>query len=132
MRQQYHQRLAGADKLIWNVNKIVAAAEQLPVQDVLLNEIAELDIPYWYDENGQEPTCRSVAIHAKLINETDLVYPIILCPEGRVIDGMHRVCKALIEGHQTIKARKFIHMPPPDYTNVDLDDLPYDSAPVTL
>jgi hypothetical protein len=132
MRQQYHSRIINGDRLIWNVNKLVEAATGLPVRDVPLDDIQELDETFWYDEGGAPPTCRSVCIHVKLIQETDLQYPIILCPQGRVIDGMHRVCKALIAGHSTLKAIQLPAMPAPDYTNVALDDLPYDSPPVTL
>ncbi|WP_299495955.1 hypothetical protein [uncultured Shewanella sp.] len=62
----------------------------------------------------------------KLINEADLTYPILLCHQGRLIDGMHRVCKALISGHTSIKVKQFPHNIPPDYINIDPNDLTYD------
>ena len=61
----------------------------------------------------------------RLIEQTDLSYPIILSSDGRVMDGMHRVAKALFEGRKTIEAVQFNQDPEPDYEDVHPDDLPY-------
>jgi hypothetical protein len=43
------------------------------------------------------------------------------------MDGMHRACKAFIEGKETIKVVQFINDPEPDFIDVkNPDDLPYD------
>jgi hypothetical protein len=63
--------------------------------------------------------------YAKLINETELKYPIILSQDGRVMDGMHRVCKALILGLESISAVQFTIEPEPDFVNILPEDLPY-------
>jgi hypothetical protein len=93
---------------------------------VPLSAIRELDEPYWGDDAGRAMTCREVAGHAQLIQECDLGYPVILSSDGRVMDGMHRICKALIEGLDSIEAVRFDHDPEPDYIGVHLDDLPYE------
>lgn len=124
-RKQYHSRFVNGDRHIWDVHELVRISADLPVLDIPLAEIMELDETWWYEPGGDPPTSRSVADHAKLIQATDLAYPIILCPEGRLMDGMHRVCKAYMQGHQTIKARRLKVLPPPDYVNRDLDELPY-------
>lgn len=64
--------------------------------------------------------------HAKLINEADLSYAIILDAHGRVMDGMHRICKAVMIGTSEIDAVQFHVDPPPDYKNCDPATLPYD------
>jgi hypothetical protein len=71
-------------------------------------------------------TCREVVDHARLMQECDLAHPIILSSDGRVMDGMHRICKALLQGRTEIEAVRFEHDPEPDYIGVDPDDLPYD------
>jgi hypothetical protein len=58
--------------------------------------------------------------------ETDLNYPIILSSDGRVMDGMHRVCKAWMQGEESIKAVRFPIDPEPNYIDVPEDELPYD------
>lgn len=97
----------------------------MPARDVSLSDIAEIDSPYWYGF-GETPTVRSIAEHVTLVNEADLSFPIILSASGRVMDGMHRIVKALVNGHLTISAVQFDVDPEPDYQNCDPDTLPYD------
>jgi len=49
------------------------------------------------------------------MDEERLSTPIILNPDGRVLDGNHRVAKAMLERHRTIKAVRIIEMPEPDF-----------------
>jgi hypothetical protein len=112
--------------LIWDVDRLVELALDLPIEDVRLSTIKELDETYWFESGGPAPTCRAVIEHAKLINAADLQYPIIICPDGRVMDGMHRVARAALEGLPTIQARRLLKMPAPDYVDVPLDSLHYE------
>ena len=109
---------------IWDVHRLVEQARSLPVKPVSLSSIHELDESFWFA--GESPTCGEVAAHARLIAETDLKYPIILSAEGRVMDGMHRVCKALIGNLETVLAVRFAENPAPDYIDVSIEELPYD------
>lgn len=126
MRQQYHfRRSPQGNLLIWDVLKLIELAKDLEPISVPLESIKELDEAFWYDLGGAKPSCRNVAEHAKLIQQTDLSYPILLCSEGRVMDGMHRVCKALIEGQKHITAVRFASPIEPDFIDIDPDTLPY-------
>ena len=125
MRAQYHSRSTPRGHLIWDVRRLVALSADLPRIRVPLDAIRELDEPYWFG-GGEPPTCRAVADHARLSEETDLRYPIILSSDGRVVDGMHRVARAYLEGRDTIEAVQFDVDPEPDYVDVHLDALPYD------
>ena len=124
MRKQYHFRQKGKDTWIWDIDRLVSLTRKYETIEFPLKKIRELDEAFWYGFPSDVPTCRSVAEHAKLIHESSLEHPIILSPEGRVMDGMHRVCKAYISGMITIKARKFDILPEPDYINVPADVLP--------
>lgn len=126
MRAQYHARPSPRGRLVWDVRRLVRRAEGLPVEEVPLAEIRELDEPYWFGAEGDAPTVRAVAEHARLVEAADLGFPVVLCAEGRVMDGMHRVAKALLEGRATVPAVRFPETPPPDYVGVDLEALPYD------
>jgi hypothetical protein len=90
-----------------------------------ISSVTELDEAYWSGE-GPRMTCRQVVEHAQLMQETDLVFPVILSSDGRVMDGMHRICKALLLGQDHIEAVRFRQDPEPDHIGVDPDDLPYD------
>lgn len=126
MRKQYHFRDSPAGLLAWDVDKLVRLTQGLHAEAVALDAIGELDEAYWYEVGDEAPTCRSIAAHMRLVSETDLAYPITLCPQGRVMDGMHRVVKALVEGRQTIQAYRLPTLPVPDYVGIDPDALPYD------
>ncbi len=124
LRKQYHFR-PGPDGLrAWDVHRLIALAEPLPVIQVPLGAIRELDEPYWFD-HGHAPTCRAVAEHARLIQDVDVRFPIILSADGRVMDGMHRVAKALLLDLDRLPAKRFIEDPVPDHVGVAPDDLPY-------
>ena len=125
MRKQYHFRRFDRELVAWDVDRLVKLSAGLAPIDVPLSEIRELDETFWFDHEEQKPTCRRVALHAKLMNETDLSHPIILSQDGRVMDGMHRVCRALIEGRDTIRAVRFDVDPEPDHVGVAPDELPY-------
>jgi hypothetical protein len=125
MRAQYHFRRSEDGLCAWNVNNLVDKSRALSRERVPLSAIRELDEPYWAHERVQQLTCREIVEHARLMLDCELAFPIILSHDGRVMDGMHRVCKALLQGHNDIEAVRFIEDPAPDYTDVDPDDLPY-------
>jgi hypothetical protein len=124
LARQYHSHIVGDRNLIWDVHRLVTLTRGHPVRQVPLSRIAELDESFWFGD--ERATCRAVALHAKLIQETDLAHPIILSSSGRVMDGMHRVCKALQENRASVAAVQFIEDPEPDYIDADIDALPYD------
>lgn len=126
MRPQYHFRRSAKGLCAWNVRRLVELSRDLPRERVALSAIRELDEPYWCNEGIQTLTCRDIVDHARLMLESDLAFPIILSSDGRVMDGMHRVCKALLESRTEIEAVRFVRDPEPDYIGVDPDDLPYD------
>ena len=128
MRKQYYFRPSDRGLLAWDVDRLVALAADIAPVDIPLSAIRELDEPFWYGGDGDQPTCRSVALHAKLMHETDLSHPIILSQDGGVMDGMHRVCKALISGMESIPAVQFDRDPEPDYVGVAPDELPYEET----
>ena len=94
-------------------------------QRIRIDSIREIDENFWFGDKNIEPTCRAIVEHVRLIEETDLSYPIILSSDGRVMDGMHRVAKALLKRQETIEAVQFKKDPKPDYEDVEPNDLPY-------
>ena len=127
IRPQYHFRQIDGHLYSWDVRKLLVLANGLPIQDTPLIGIKEIDEPYWFGEGGDEPTCRRIMDHAAQVAGTDLAYPILLCADGRIMDGMHRVMKAVGLGHTTIKARRLLATPPPDFIDVAPEDLDYTS-----
>jgi hypothetical protein len=125
IRAQYHFRKSPDGLRAWDVDRLVELSRSFPRERVPLSAIRELEEPYWSNENTRQLTCREIVGHARLMLDCDLAFPIILSSDGRVMDGMHRVCKALLNGFREIEAVRFVQDPAPDYIGVHPDDLPY-------
>lgn len=125
MRKQYHFRPGNAGIRAWDVDNLIRLVQDQPDEAIRLDDIAEVDENWWF-AFGDEPTVRNVLEHLRLMEEVDRSFPIIIDPDGRVMDGMHRVAKALSEGNSSIHARRLVALPPPDYVGVEPADLPYE------
>jgi len=125
MRKQYHSKIVEGRRLIWDVDNLIVKSKNLTVIEIELSGIKELGQNYWYQGESDNPTCKSIAKHMKLAQECDLNFPIILASDGSVMDGMHRVCKAYLNGQESIKAVKFEATPKPDFIDIPLKELPY-------
>jgi len=110
--------------LAWDIDLLIAHSVHFSQRPVPLMDIREIDEPWHGDD--EQPSWRAMVEHVKLIAEADLAYPIILAADGRVMDGMHRVAKALLQGRETIDAVQFEVDPPPDHVGRGPQDLPYD------
>ena len=125
MRKQYHFRPSRRGYYAWDVDRLIALTNDLLRKKVDLDDIREIDEPYWFSDRDALPTCRAIVGHMNLVKEADLSYPIILSSDGGVMDGMHRVAKALLAGFDKIEAVQFVNDPEPDFEDVYPDDLPY-------
>ena len=74
--------------------------------DVPLNH---LSLYYTYEKL----TLREMVTHMKAVNAADLKKPVILDEDGELMDGRHRLMKAMLIGAKTIKAVRFDENPSP-------------------
>ncbi len=107
------------------MERLWTMADGIEPTDVPLSELFEFDEVYWFDGGTTRATCRAVLEHMRLIEDADLGFPIILSADGRVMDGMHRVAKALLRGRERIEAVQFEQDPEPDHVGRSAADLPY-------
>lgn len=126
MRKQYHFRPSARGFRAWDVDRLVRLSKDFPRLQVPLDAIRELDQPYWFSGGDHNATCRAVLEHARFIEQVDFSFPIILSSDGGVMDGMHRVAKAVLSGLTSIEAVQFVRDPEPDFVDVDPSELPYD------
>lgn len=96
----------------YDVNSAILLAADLPVKDLVIDDLY-LNYSAPCDDNF-----RSFLEHMKSVNEANLDYPILFNQDGVIIDGRHRLAKAILAGHETIKAKRFITDPPGCYTTV--------------
>ena len=94
------QKVEGDDGKVWMVVDLIERAKDLPVKEIPIDHLA-------IDFNIGGMRVRDFVAHMKLILEADMSYPIILDDEACLFDGRHRMAKALLEGHETIKAIRF-------------------------
>ena len=90
----------------WHVARLIELSRGLPIMTIQLDH---LNIYYVYENL----TLRELVGHIMSVNEADLKYPIILDEDGELMDGRHRIMKALLEGKKTIKAVRFDVNPSP-------------------
>ena len=125
MRKQYHFWQGETGLYAWDVDRLIVLTAELPVEEVRLQDLLEIDSAYWFDQS-ERPTVRKVVEHFRLLQEVDTSIPIIIGPDNRVMDGMHRVARALLENRTTIRAVRLRDLPEPDYRRCRPDELPYD------
>jgi hypothetical protein len=128
MRKQYYFRPSERGLLAWDVDRLIKRTKDFPRVHVPLTSIRELDEPFCPEHEGVL-TWQGVVDHVRLIQEADLSFPIILSADGRVMDGMHRVARAVLSGRATIEAVQFADDPDPDYVGRNPDELSYEEAP---
>jgi hypothetical protein len=123
MSKQYHFWPGAGGMDAWDVDRLIELAADLPAEEVALDDLPEIDSEYWFDER-ERPTVRKVIEHFRRMDGADPSCPVILGPGNRVMDGMHRVARALLEGRTAITARRFRELPEPDYRGCRPGDLP--------
>ena len=102
----------GKKEHFWKIETIWEAARDLPVVETPLHEIP------WADDGchglGDPPKWGAVAEHGRRALRVDAEPPVVLGPKGEVVDGMHRIILAYLEGRHTIRAVRLPELPPPD------------------
>lgn len=101
-------------KKAWKTKRLWLLSKDLEVFDFKVDTFEAIDEDCWFGDRNK-PTVRNVIKHAKKIMEADLSYPIILNEDGIIMDGIHRVCKAHMDGLEAVKAVRFVKDPIPDF-----------------
>ena len=100
-----HEQTSQIGDEIRSVARLIELSKSLEVFDAPLNC---LDLYKKYDV-----TMREFVMHMNAILAADLNYPIIIGEDGEILDGRHRIMKALHLGLTTVKAVRFDKNPPP-------------------
>ncbi len=107
-----HTTIRDGKRLLWYTQGLWKKAEQLTSFELEIAAVKELDENCWFGSGG--PTLREVLKHFERMQKADLTYPIILNDDESLMDGGHRLCKAILEGRTKINAVQFSAMPEPD------------------
>lgn len=99
----------------WWVSTLWESVKDLQDEEVAVESLLhELKFDRWF-QIYVPPTVENVLQHFTRIQNADFMYPVILSPSGRVLDGVHRLCKAVITEQKTIRAVRLLKLPPSDY-----------------
>lgn len=90
----------------WSVPRLIELSKNLPVMEIPLKH---LNIYNTY----KNVTLRELVMHMNAVVNADLKHPIILDEDGEIMDGRHRIMKALFEKKETILAVRFDENPAP-------------------
>jgi hypothetical protein len=100
------QQMARLGSHQWAVPRLFELARNLPIMDVVIDHMS---VYFTYEKL----TLRELVGHMKAVEAADLERPIILDEDGCLMDGRHRLMKAILLGHRTIKAVRFDENPSP-------------------
>ena len=98
----------------YNIHACILLATDIDVEEIPIRHI---------DRSSESPcddTFMSFVSHVKSVVDADTTKPILMNEFGAVIDGRHRIAKALLDGDETIKCKQFLTDPPACYTEVDI------------
>lgn len=115
-----------------DIYKLIDLSQEIKVKEIDINKLeGTMDGSYWYDKNGNWISPRSIILAYKNLSSFDEIikrypewedevskikkanykeYPIILIGDV-VIDGVHRLTKAFIDGVEEINVKQFERLP---------------------
>lgn len=101
-----HDQICELGRHSWSIPRLFELARDLPVMDVPLRHLHMYCV-------YERLTLREMVMHMRAVNAADLDKPIILDEDGELMDGRHRLMKAMLLGVETIKVVRFDENPYP-------------------
>lgn len=102
----------------WNNEKTYMGDDWWYIKNLINEEGVEYDMDLASIDLSVEPwqlnTVADFIGHSLDIREADDRYPILVTPLGWVMNGWHRIAKAILVGESTIKAKRLKCMPKAD------------------
>jgi len=112
MNQIEDQQYQNGNKL-WSIPRLIQLSSKFKVYKL---PIKHLNVWGIYRES---PDTLDYVNELKKIRDADMKYPIIIGPDGSILDGRHRVLHALLNDLKYVKAVRFDKMP---YRDAILED----------
>ena len=103
------------EKHYWRVERLISESKNLPVGRAEVEVlIGRLGNGTWFGVN-ERATIKSVLAHIKRAMSADLMCPIILSSDGKIMDGTHRLVAASLKGIKEIPTVQFSLDPIPEH-----------------
>jgi hypothetical protein len=105
--------LRGDQVYTWYTERLWKLAADLSVFEFEVATFDCFDEDVWFG-GVHKPTVKKVLEHYRKIANATFEYPIIFSQDGSIFDGVHRICRAHLDGRKTIPAVRFTQDPEPD------------------
>lgn len=105
----------------WKIWYLLECAKDIEAVMIPISDLVHEDNPFMDTE-----TYDGIVRTMKRIQNANLDYPIIVSECGRILDGRHRVVKAMLNGATHIEVIRFEKNPKPNFIRVEGRDYPYD------
>lgn len=102
---------------IWKSESLRRYSKDLPIEEFDISYISMDEVLRWKLVN-----VRDYLNHFNRVLNADLEKPIIRRADGYVMNGWHRILKALSKGIKVIPSKRFITNPPPDFISEEDKD----------
>lgn len=102
----FEEQICTIGKHSWSVPRLIKLSESLQVFEAPIDALNVWNV-------YEKLTLRDMVMHFNAVNNAKLDYPIILDEDGELMDGRHRIMKAMLLGHKTIKTVRFDENPEP-------------------
>ncbi len=95
---------------IWKTKTLIEKSKDLPIFQVPVIPVLDNELAWKLTK------VRDYCVHFERVRDADITIPIILRNDGCIMDGYHRIIKALTMGISYLPARQFEVNPKPDFT----------------
>jgi hypothetical protein len=86
----------------WQLSDVLASAATRPVTYVAVHDFEQLDEDVWFAGTGRAPTLRELASEYGQVQAADLERPLLAVDGLGLLDGTHRIVRALVEGRSEL------------------------------
>jgi len=100
------------NKNFWYIDNLIKITKNLPIKTM---KVDKKFLNKKIKESWTLNTFFDLKIHIEKINKANLKYPIIIDSKNNIIDGKHRIMKAILQNKKIIKFVRINKMPPADF-----------------
>lgn len=110
--REIHAEQIGNKILVWDYQTLISAGCGSAIFELDIN-LFNPKLKSWFPD-GVETPLSHLASHIVRTNSADLVQPVSILPDRRILDGHHRYLKAIIEGRTHLECKIVQNLPPAD------------------
>ena len=112
-KERFVSILRNGENYLWLTRRLWDLSKDLPVIEFEVASFNCFDEDVWFGSQ-HKPTVNKVLEHYRKIEKARFDFPIILSQDGSIFDGIHRICRAQLDGRKNIPAVQFEMDPAPD------------------